>query len=201
MAADGFDYTYKIIVIGDSGVGKTCLLLRYAENTFNQSFISTLGVDFKVRTITIEEKKIKLQIWDTAGQDRFRFITTSYYRGANGIILVYDVTNKRSFQNITRWIQDVDSNTDGVERLLVGNKCDNTEHRVISEDMGRELARDHSIPFIESSAKTGINISEAFEMLATAIFKKGCAGQKKEGDADIQTPAGNQKDGKGGCGC
>ncbi|KAF5395755.1 Multiple EGF -domains 8 [Paragonimus heterotremus] len=103
-----YDYLFKLLLIGDSGVGKTCLLFRFSEDDFNSTFIATIGIDFKIRTIDIEGKKIKLQIWDTAGQERFRTITTAYYRGAMGIMLVYDVTNVKSFKNINLWMRNID---------------------------------------------------------------------------------------------
>merc|ERR1712022_81655 len=120
-----YDYLFKLLLIGDSGVGKSCLLLRYADDTYTESYISTLGVDFRMHTIRIEDKTIKLQIWDTAGQERFRTITQNYYRGANGIIVVYDVTDASSFDSVTRWLQEIKRNVGrDVHKMLVGNKSD-----------------------------------------------------------------------------
>ena len=136
-----YDYLFKLLLIGDSGVGKSCLLLRFADDTYTQSYISTIGVDFKIRTIDLEGKTVKLQIWDTAGQERFRTITSSYYRGAHGIIIVYDVTDKESFNNVKHWIQEIDKYAaDGVKKLLVGNKCDLASKKVVSHDEAKELA-------------------------------------------------------------
>merc|ERR1719186_447292 len=106
--AKTYDYLFKLLLIGDSGVGKTCVLFRFSEDAFNATFISTIGIDFKIRTIELDGKKIKLQIWDTAGQERFRTITTAYYRGAMGIMLVYDITNEKSFDNIKNWIRNME---------------------------------------------------------------------------------------------
>mmetsp|Transcript_49208 Transcript_49208/g.71860 ORF Transcript_49208/g.71860 Transcript_49208/m.71860 type:complete len:109 (+) Transcript_49208:102-428(+) len=103
-----YDYLFKLLLIGDSGVGKSCLLLRFADDTYTESYISTIGVDFKIRTITQDSKTVKLQIWDTAGQERFRTITSSYYRGAHGIIVVYDVTDMESFNNVKQWLHEID---------------------------------------------------------------------------------------------
>lgn len=115
-----YDYLFKLLLIGDSGVGKSCLLLRFADDTYTQSYISTIGVDFKIRTLGIDDKTVKLQIWDTAGQERFRTITSSYYRGAHGIIIVYDVTDRESFTNVRHWIHEIDKYAaDGVKKLLV----------------------------------------------------------------------------------
>uniref|UniRef100_A0A8D1F9Y2 small monomeric GTPase n=1 Tax=Sus scrofa TaxID=9823 RepID=A0A8D1F9Y2_PIG len=119
--AKTYDYLFKLLLIGDSGVGKTCLLFRFSEDAFNTTFISTIGIDFKIRTIELDGKKIKLQIWDTAGQERFRTITTAYYRGAMGIMLVYDITNEKSFDNIKNWIRNIEEHASSdVERMILG---------------------------------------------------------------------------------
>ena len=118
----------KLLMIGDSGVGKTCLLLRYANDSFSPTFITTIGIDFKIKNVDIDGTRIKLQIWDTAGQERFRTITTSYFRGAQGILLVYDVTDRRSFESIRNWISQIQQHADvHVNKILVGNKCDMTD--------------------------------------------------------------------------
>ncbi|KAG7277456.1 hypothetical protein CRUP_022544 [Coryphaenoides rupestris] len=135
------------------GVGKTCLLFRFSEDAFNTTFISTIGIDFKIRTIELDGKKIKLQIWDTAGQERFRTITTAYYRGAMGIMLVYDITNEKSFDNIKNWIRNIEEHASSdVERMILGNKCDMNDKR--------QLAIDYGIKFLETSAKSSINVEE-----------------------------------------
>lgn len=115
----------------DVGVGKSCLLLRFCDDSFTPSFITTIGIDFKIRTVEIEGKRIKLQIWDTAGQERFRTITNAYYRGAMGILLVYDVTDERSFNNVRNWIRNTEQYaSEGVNKILIGNKCDMADKRV-----------------------------------------------------------------------
>ena len=148
--AKTYDYLFKLLLIGDSGVGKTCVLFRFSEDAFNATFISTignltatptpgliniiiiLGIDFKIRTIELDGKKIKLQIWDTAGQERFRTITTAYYRGAMGIMLVYDITNEKSFDNIKNWIRNIEEHASAdVEKMILGNKCDMNDRRQV----------------------------------------------------------------------
>jgi len=165
-----YDFLFKLLIIGDSGVGKSCLLLRFSDDIFTDSFISTIGVDFKIRTIEIGGTKIKLQIWDTAGQERFRTITSSYYRGAHGIIVVYDITEQKSFDNITKWLKEIETFAgQHVQKLLVGNKCDLENERTIPTDSGKALAQKLSIPFIETSAKNSTNVEDAFIRMATDI--------------------------------
>uniref|UniRef100_A0AC34GQH8 Uncharacterized protein n=1 Tax=Panagrolaimus sp. ES5 TaxID=591445 RepID=A0AC34GQH8_9BILA len=167
-----FDHLFKILMIGDSGVGKTCILNQFTDATFNQPFISTIGIDFKIKTIEINGKKIKLQIWDTAGQERFQTITTSYYRGAMGVMLVYDVTNPASFENVSKWIGNIDEYAgEDVVRMLVANKCDMNDRRAISRERGEKLAIDNGVIFTETSAKTNINIDKVFYDMAETILK------------------------------
>lgn len=168
--AKTYDYLFKLLLIGDSGVGKTCVLFRFSEDAFNATFISTIGIDFKIRTIELDGKKIKLQIWDTAGQERFRTITTAYYRGAMGIMLVYDITNEKSFENIKNWIRNIDLHSStGVEKMILGNKCDLNDQRQVSKERGEELAIEYGVKFMETSAFASINIEEAFFTLARDI--------------------------------
>ncbi|KAK6106353.1 Uncharacterized protein BM_BM5972 [Brugia malayi] len=173
MAKKQYDLLFKLLLIGDSGVGKTCILYRFSDDAFNTTFISTIGIDFKIKTIELKGKKIKLQIWDTAGQERFHTITTSYYRGAMGIMLVYDITNAKSFDNIAKWLRNIDEHaSEDVEKMLLGNKCDMAERRVVSRERGEKIANDHGIRFLETSAKANIQIDKAFYDLAEAILDK-----------------------------
>ena len=166
-----FDHLFKILIIGESGVGKTCFLLRYAENSFVANHLLTIGIDFKIKVIEIEGKNIKLQIWDTAGQDRFRTITKTYYKGSHGVILVYDVCDERSFGNVKNWVNQIEQNAkSSICKVLVGNKCDKAE-RVITEEQGRKLAEEYNMKFYETSAKTGQNVEEAFTYLTREILK------------------------------
>mmetsp|Transcript_6925 Transcript_6925/g.14317 ORF Transcript_6925/g.14317 Transcript_6925/m.14317 type:complete len:202 (+) Transcript_6925:2111-2716(+) len=165
-----YDFLFKLLLIGDSGVGKSCLLLRFADDTYTESYISTIGVDFKIRTIELEGKTIKLQIWDTAGQERFRTITSSYYRGAHGIIIVYDVTDLDSFNDVKSWLQEIDRfASENVNKLLVGNKNDMTAKKVVDTAVAKEFADSLGIKFLETSAKTSENVEAAFLAMANEI--------------------------------
>lgn len=165
-----YDYLFKLLLIGDSGVGKSCLLLRFADDTYNESFISTIGVDFKIRTIELEGRTVKLQIWDTAGQERFKTITSSYYRGAHGIIVVYDVTDADTFTNVKSWFQEIDRYaSEGCNKLLVGNKSDMSTDRQVEYSTGKDLADQLGIPFLETSARNSTNVEQAFLTMAKQI--------------------------------
>ncbi|KAG6850173.1 GTPase Ypt2 [Arthromyces matolae] len=170
MPPPHYDFLIKLLLIGDSGVGKSCLLLRFCDDAWTPSFITTIGIDFKIRTIELDGKRIKLQIWDTAGQERFRTITTAYYRGAMGILLVYDVTNETSFNNIRTWHANIEQHaSEGVNKILIGNKSDWTDKKVVTEEQGRELAAELGIKFMETSAKANDGVEEAFFALARDI--------------------------------
>ncbi|WCJ36414.1 hypothetical protein M5689_017616 [Euphorbia peplus] len=165
-----YDYLFKLLLIGDSGVGKSCLLLRFADDSYLDSYISTIGVDFKIRTVEQDGKTIKLQIWDTAGQERFRTITSSYYRGAHGIIIVYDVTDQESFNNVKQWLNEIDRYaSENVNKLLVGNKSDLTANKVVSYETAKAFADEIGIPFMETSAKNASNVEQAFMAMAADI--------------------------------
>ena len=170
--------TFKILTIGESGVGKTCVLRRFVENKFLKNHLATIGIDFKTKTLNINNQEIKLKIWDTAGQERFRNITTQYYKGADGIVLVYDVTDESSYEKIRDWMEQILSNTQQEEigLVLLGNKCD-MEPRVVTEDMGKKMAEELKISYYETSALTGQGIKEAFEELTMDIMKKRGVGE------------------------
>ncbi|GAA95457.1 hypothetical protein E5Q_02111 [Mixia osmundae IAM 14324] len=172
MAAE-YDLLFKLLLIGDSGVGKSCLLLRFADDSYSDSYISTIGVDFKIRTIELGGKTVKLQIWDTAGQERFRTITSSYYRGAHGIIVVYDVTDQDTFSNVKQWLQEIDRYAcEGVDKLLVGNKSDLQQKKVVDYTVAKEFADQLAIPFLETSAKNATNVEQAFLVMAEHIKRR-----------------------------
>jgi Ras-related protein Rab-1A len=171
--AQEYDYVFKLVLIGDSGVGKSCLLLRFADDTYTESHISTIGVDFKIRTIQLDGKTIKLQIWDTAGQERFRTITSSYYRGAHGIIVVYDTTDSETFEHVKTWLHEIERYaSENVNKLLVGNKSDLTTKRQVETEAAKEFADSANIPFLETSAKNATNVEDAFMTMAGEIKKR-----------------------------
>ncbi|XP_045753658.1 ras-related protein Rab-3B isoform X1 [Mirounga angustirostris] len=168
-----FDYMFKLLIIGNSSVGKTSFLFRYADDTFTPAFVSTVGIDFKVKTVYRHEKRVKLQIWDTAGQERYRTITTAYYRGAMGFILMYDITNEDSFNAVQDWATQIKTYSwDNAQVILVGNKCDMEEERVVPAEKGRLLAEQLGFDFFEASAKENISVRQAFERLVDAICDK-----------------------------
>jgi len=173
-AADqNFDYMFKILIIGNSSVGKTSFLFRYADDSFTSAFVSTVGIDFKVKTVFRNGKRVKLQIWDTAGQERYRTITTAYYRGSLGFILMYDVTNEESFNSVQDWVTQIQQYSwDHAQVILVGNKCDMEDERVVSIERGRSLAEQLKLHFFESSAKDNINVKLVFETLVDIICEK-----------------------------
>lgn len=170
MVNPHYDFLIKLLLIGDSGVGKSCLLLRFCDDAWTPSFITTIGIDFKIRTIELDGKRVKLQIWDTAGQERFRTITTAYYRGAMGILLVYDVTDERSFANVRTWHANVEQHaSEGVSRILVANKSDWEEKRVVTTEQGQALADELGVRYVETSAKANAGVEEAFTLLARDV--------------------------------
>jgi Ras-related protein Rab-1A len=197
--------TLKLLIIGDSRVGKTSLLLNYVEKIFPEAHISTLGVEYKEKEIIKDNYIIRLQIWDTAGEERFRSITKSIYRNANGILFVCDITNRESFKNIKNWIKDADNVDKDIKGIIIGNKIDLDNERVVSVEDLEEIGKKYNMPFIETSAKTGMNINKCFEVLIDELFKNKNADEIKEeylrknkNDLSISTKKTNVKE-KGGC--
>ena len=200
MSSDS-SVTFKILTIGESGVGKTCVLRRFVENKFLKNHLATIGIDFKTKTLNINNKEIKLKIWDTAGQERFSRITTQYYKGADGIVLVYDVTDDDSYEKIRDWMAQIKANTEKDELgfVLLGNKCD-VEPRVITEEQGNKMAAELNISYFETSALNGQGINEAFEHLAREIMKKkGVGDDHKTGGIVLNNNKNKKKEDKGGC--
>ncbi|XP_011454162.1 ras-related protein Rab-35-like [Crassostrea angulata] len=180
-----YDHLFKLLIIGDSGVGKSSLLLRFSDNTFSGTYITTIGVDFKIRTVDVNGEKVKLQIWDTAGQERFRTITSTYYRGTHGVIVVYDVTSGESFANVKRWLHEIDQNCDVVNRILVGNKDDDSDRKVVLTQDAQRFAEQMGIQLFETSAKENKNVEEMF----LAITKLVLATKKEQMKKAAEQPA------------
>lgn len=166
-----YAYLFKYIIIGDTGVGKSCLLLQFTDKRFRPDHDLTIGVEFGARLITIDQKQIKLQIWDTAGQESFRSITRSYYRGASGALLVYDISRRDTFSHLSRWLEEAQQNAGAnMVIMLIGNKSD-LDRREVSFEEGEKFARDHGLIFSETSAKTASNVEDAFVQTASKIYQ------------------------------
>ena len=182
--SDDQKHVFKVLLLGDSTVGKTCFLMRFTENTFQEIHMSTIGLDYRFKKMTLENQEVAtVQIWDTAGQDRFRAITKNYYKGAHGILLIYDVTNQKSFDNVKNWVGQIRENASEKAIIyIVGNKVDDTAHRVVSKEQGEETAKEFNLKFYEASAKEDINIAPTFQALVNDIYKvsgdEGAAGGK-----------------------
>lgn len=166
-----YDHLFKLLIIGDSGVGKSSLLLRFADNVFSGTYITTIGVDFKIRTIDVNGERVKLQIWDTAGQERFRTITSTYYRGTHGVLVVYDVSSGESFANVQRWLHEIDQNCDVVNRILVGNKDDDPDRKVVLTQDAQRFAEKMQIKLFETSAKDNKNVEEMFLAITNLVLQ------------------------------
>ena len=174
---------YKILILGDSKVGKSCFLTRYADKTYQEDYLSTIGMDYKIKNYELENGDIiKLYIWDTAGQDRFRSITSNYYKGADGIILIYDITKQETFNNVRNWITSIKEEAPAkVVLILVGNKVDDEKNRAVPQSEGEKIADEYNLPFLECSAKSDINVTETFDVLIKKIVEinpKNKQGQK-----------------------
>jgi small GTP-binding protein len=182
-----YDYAFKVMLIGDSGVGKTCVLIRFKDGAFlSGSFISTVGIDFRNKTIEVDLKKVKLQIWDTAGQERFRSITHAYYRDAQALLLLYDVGSRKSFENTRAWLSEIKEYApQEAVVMLLGNKCDISKERQVRREDGEKLAADYNVPFLETSAKTGMNVDLVFEAAARELITREIVNGPTKGNITI----------------
>ncbi|XP_068607492.1 ras-related protein Rab-3D-like [Brachionichthys hirsutus] len=207
-AADqNFDYMFKVLIIGNSSVGKTSFLFRYADDSFTSAFVSTVGIDFKVKTIYCKDKRVKLQIWDTAGQERYRTITTAYYRGAMGFLLMYDITSEESFCAVQDWATQIKTYSWGnAEVALVGNKLDLEEERQVPTEDAQRLATELGFQFLEASAKDNVNVKQVFDKLVENI----CERMNESPNGDTSLPAKSKganlqetprSGSQGGCAC
>ena len=204
MEEEGYDFIFKVLLLGNSDVGKSSLLLRYVDSVWNDAFVPTIGVDFKVKTLNINDKKIKMQIWDTAGQERFRTVVATYFRGAHGILLLYDVTNKDSFKNLENWLIEIEKNAqEKVLKILIGNKCDLNDDREITTEEGKAFALRNGMEFMETSAKMNTNVTEAFETLGKLMIEFNSKGnqatQKNNDNKNLKAGAGKNLKTKKGC--
>ncbi|CAL9764922.1 unnamed protein product [Musa acuminata subsp. burmannicoides] len=171
-AEDDYDYLFKLVLIGDSGVGKSNLLSRFTKNEFNLESKSTIGVEFATRSISVDGKVLKAQIWDTAGQERYRAITSAYYRGAVGALLVYDVTRRATFENVSRWLRELKDHTDpNIVVMLIGNKSDLRHLVAVPTEDGKAYAERESLYFMETSALEATNVDNAFAEVLTQIYR------------------------------
>ncbi|KAH8416826.1 hypothetical protein KR222_006450 [Zaprionus bogoriensis] len=194
-----FDHMFKLLIIGDSGVGKSSLLIRFSDDTFSGSYITTIGVDFKIRTVVIDGLRVKLQIWDTAGQERFRTITSTYYRGTHGVIVVYDVTNGDSFANVRRWLEEIRHNCDVVNKVLVGNKNDDPDRKVVITEDAQRFARQMEIELFETSAKDNLNVEDMFLSITRQVLNHKLRSAPDEQQKDrihVNKQKGNRKQNK-----
>eukprot|EP01091_Cochliopodium_minus_P008763 TRINITY_DN203_c0_g1_i1.p1 TRINITY_DN203_c0_g1~~TRINITY_DN203_c0_g1_i1.p1 ORF type:complete len:224 (-),score=52.04 TRINITY_DN203_c0_g1_i1:100-732(-) len=168
-----YEYLFKYIIIGDTGVGKSCLLLQFTDKRFQPVHDLTIGVEFGARMITIDGNQIKLQIWDTAGQESFRSITRSYYRGAAGALLVYDITRRETFNHLSVWLEDAKQHSNNnMTIMLIGNKSDLDHKRAVTFEEGQKFANENGLVFMETSAKTALNVEQAFIGTAKNIYEK-----------------------------
>ena len=171
MGDEDYDFIFKVLLLGNSDVGKSSLLLRFVDSVWNETFVPTIGVDFKVKTVEIGDKKVKMQIWDTAGQERFRNVISTYFRGGNGLLLIYDITNKDSFKNLESWLIEIEKNaSENILKILIGNKSDLEEDREISKEEGQAFANRNGMQFMETSAKMNTNVDEAFQFPQYLLF-------------------------------
>ncbi|CAN4098797.1 unnamed protein product [Withania somnifera] len=184
-----YDYLFKIVVIGDSGVGKSNILSRFTRNEFCLESKSTIGVEFATRTLQVEGKTVKAQIWDTAGQERYRAITSAYYRGAVGALLVYDITKRQTFDNVLRWLRELRDHADSnIVIIMAGNKSDLKHLRAVPEQDGQALAEKEGLSFLETSALEAFNVDKAFQTILTDIYQIICKKALAAQEAATSTP-------------
>jgi len=209
MNENNIDQIIKVIMIGDSGAGKSSLLLKYCNDNFSEVLLSTIGVDFKNKFINHKNKLIKLQVWDTAGQERFKTITKTFYRNSHGVIIVYDVTNQNSFDNVEQWMQEIatscsENEKQSVEKIIVGkiivgNKIDKISSRCVSFETGKNLAKKYNCKFLETSAKTGENVINLFESIVEICYDNCLEYQNKKTASNTVSLSDKKKSNKSCC--
>ena len=184
--SEGYEQLYKIIIIGNSGVGKSNILGRYLNDEFQQDTKSTVGVEFGSKKMVIENVTIKLQIWDTAGQERYRSITSAYYKGSKGCFIVYDITSQQSFDDVEKWYEEISKITEkNISIILVGNKCDLESERKVTIEMGEEKAKNLNCPFYETSALNNTHIDTVFQTITEDIYNR-CKNERNEDEDDFE---------------
>ena len=186
MEDDNYEFMFKVVLVGDSFVGKTNIMSKYLKNEFHEDSKATVGVEFGSKQFNVEGHSIKAQIWDTAGQERYKAITSAYYKGAKGAFIVYDITRKNSFESIDKWINDVTAVADKkITIVLIGNKSDLEDQRQVTKEQGEDKASKLEVGFFETSAFSGENLDKAFEIMMKEIFNKCHEEMMAEGDEDI----------------
>ena len=194
------DFLLKLVLLGDSGVGKTNILSQFVRNRFIQDFKTTIGVEYATKTISVDDKVVKVQIWDTAGQERFRAITTAYYKGAHGALLVYDITSSITFNSLDKWLKELREKTDqNIPVMLVGNKSDLVDSRSIETQEGMNFAEKENLLFIETSALTAENVREGFTNLISEIIKRMATKEEIQAPGETVKPEGKAVEEKKGC--
>ena len=187
MEDDNYEMMFKVVLVGDSFVGKTNIMSKYLKNEFHEDSKATVGVEFGSRQFNIEGHVVKAQIWDTAGQERYKAITSAYYKGAKGAFIVYDITRKESFDNVSKWAEQLKSTADkNLTIIIVGNKTDLEDQRQITSEEGQNKANSLESAFIETSAASGSNLDKAFEMMINEVYKKCHEEMLAEGDVEIE---------------
>ena len=186
MDDDSYEIMVKVVLVGDSGVGKTNIMSKYLKNQFREDSKATVGVEFGSKQFTVENHQIKAQIWDTAGQERYKAITSAYYKGAKGAFVVYDITRKNTFETVNKWVSDISSAADKkITLILIGNKNDLEDQRQVTKEMGEEKAKELGLAFMETSACSGENLDKAFQLMINEIYKKSKEDIMGEGEENI----------------
>lgn len=198
-----YDQSFKILLLGDSSVGKTSLLIRYIDGVFGDSHIATIGIDYKVKFVSLNDKKIKLNLWDTAGQERFRALAKNYFKGANGFIFVYDITNRKSFDSVKKWVSEAQqmSVVKNFQMFIAGNKVDCEDERVVEQKELIDLAKKYGAHHIETSAKDNINVDDMFNTLITGLSENYVPPKEDLEDSTKIDSKSFLKDNKEGCHC
>ena len=186
MEDDNYEIMFKVVLVGDSSVGKTNIMSKYLKNEFHDDSKATVGVEFGSKQFTVEGHTIKAQIWDTAGQERYKAITSAYYKGAKGAFVVYDITRKQSFDSVDRWINELRATADKkLSIIIIGNKSDLEDQRQVTKEQGEEKAKNNEVAFMETSARSGENLEKAFEQMMNEVYKKCHEEMLSEDNVDI----------------